>query len=390
MDKSIMIISPNSWGQMLISKHNYAIELGKRGFKVFFVNTPNENSNANYYSINKINGYENLWLIDINLIRNRLINFLRFRLKITQILDYYLLFLMRRICKQHKLYFDQVWNFDPNLHGFFYNYPASKKLFFIADQISSSTHLRAAKKADGVISVADEILNHFRKVNKNCLLINHGLNSFYQTFAENNLVALQNSKDVNYGIKRIQAGYIGNLMTQSLYSQGLIQIISNHPEIDFHFWGADSKVNNNVFGGYTNGIIETIENIKSKFKNAFFYGVQKPEFIIQAIPNIDVFIYINSSKLDINGGANSHKILEYLSTGKTIISTYLSFYSNKNLFPMIEKYKEEDYSKLFYDCIEKIQQLNSKENQKQRIEFALSNTYQSNINTIFNFIKYTP
>jgi hypothetical protein len=385
-----MIISPNPWGQMLISKHNYAIELGKRGFKVFFVNAPNENPNTKYYSINKINDYENLWLIDINLIRNRLINFLRFRLRITQILDYYLLFLIRRICKHHNLYFDQVWNFDPNLHGFFYNYPAFKKLFFIADQISSSTHLRAAKKADGVISVASEILNHFRKVNKNCLLINHGINSNYQTFAENNLGALQNSKDGNYNLKRIQVGYIGNLMIKSLYSQGLLQIISNHPEIDFHFWGADSKINNNVFGGSTNDIDETIEYIKKTFANTFFYGVQKPEFIIQAISNIDAFIYINSSELDINGGANSHKILEYLSTGKVIISTYLSFYSNKNLFPMTEKYKEEEFSKLFSDCIEKIQQLNSIEKQKQRIEFALSNSYQSNINAIFNFINYKP
>ncbi|HNN31483.1 MAG TPA: hypothetical protein PKJ70_06305, partial [Chitinophagaceae bacterium] len=216
------------------------------------------------------------------------------------------------------------------------------------------------------------------------------LNSFYQRFAENNLVALQNLNDVNYGIKRFQVGYIGNLMIKSLYSQGLLQIISNHPEIDFHFWGADSKINNNVFGGSTNDIDETIEYIKKTFANTFFYGVQKPEFIIQAISNIDAFIYINSSELDINGGANSHKILEYLSTGKVIISTYLSFYSNKNLFPMTEKYKEEEFSKLFSDCIEKIQQLNSIEKQKQRIEFALSNSYQSNINAIFNFINYKP
>ena len=42
-NKKILIISPQFWGKMLISKHHYAVELANRGNEVFFLNPPNAN-----------------------------------------------------------------------------------------------------------------------------------------------------------------------------------------------------------------------------------------------------------------------------------------------------------------------------------------------------------
>ncbi len=55
---------------------------------------------------------------------------------------------------------------------------------------------------------------------------------------------------------------------------------------------------------------------------------------------------------------------------------------------MCDNNLNDSFNELFIKVILNFDFYNSIENQKQRIEFALSNTYQSNINTIFKFIKY--
>ena len=39
-NKAILILSPQAWGNMLLAKHHYAIELAKRGNDVYFLNPP--------------------------------------------------------------------------------------------------------------------------------------------------------------------------------------------------------------------------------------------------------------------------------------------------------------------------------------------------------------
>src|SRR5215475_10747584 len=39
-NKTILILSPQSWGKMMLSKHHYAIALARKGNKVFFLNPP--------------------------------------------------------------------------------------------------------------------------------------------------------------------------------------------------------------------------------------------------------------------------------------------------------------------------------------------------------------
>ena len=43
LGKKAIVVSPQSWGKMFISKHHYAVELSKLGYEVFFVNPPKEN-----------------------------------------------------------------------------------------------------------------------------------------------------------------------------------------------------------------------------------------------------------------------------------------------------------------------------------------------------------
>lgn len=370
---------------MHISKHNYAIELERQGHTVYFMNPPNQMQGIEDYRITKVDGYDTLYVIDSYLLNNRLIDFLRLRLKLTQFYDQQLYNLVKRICRKEKIQFEQAWSFDPNLHGFLHKYPAAKKIFFIADKVQNKSQTRAAKYADLVVSVAEEVLQPFRKINHRCLLINHGLNRSYEQFALKKLDELKEGKKENdETARRIHVGYIGNLLIPFLYEEGLKQIVTKNPGIYFHFWGAHSSQGNNLLAAYDDTVAATISYIKDNCKNAFFYGVKTSEEIIKELDKIDLFIYINSSVKDINGGANSHKILEYLSTGKVIVSTHLSFYKGSNLFPMTAKAEEIEFSSLFNQTVKQINVYNDVQQQARRISYALQCTYEKNILKIQN------
>lgn len=364
---------------MHISKHNYAIELERQGNEVYFMNPPNQDKRVNDYVIKKVDHFQSLYVIDAYLFNNRLIDFLRLRLKFTWVYDWYLCKLVKRICNQEKLKPVQVWNFDPNLHGFLHKYPAQKKIYFAADQVQHDSQRRGGKKADLVVSVATELLEPFRKINPRCLLINHGLNWSYERFANIKTEQLNRNIYATSSGKRLQAGYIGNLLIPALYGEGLKQIVVKHPEIDFHFWGAFSNEMNNLLATCDDAVMETIKYLQANCKNARFYGMRPAADIIAELDKIDIFLYINDSSKDINGGANSHKILEYLSTGKVVVSTWLSYYENQDLFVMTKKGQEVDFTELFDDVVEHIETYNTKDQAVKRIQFALSNTYTHNI-----------
>ena len=42
LDKNILLISPEPWGDNHVSKHHYALELVKKGANVFFLNGPSQ------------------------------------------------------------------------------------------------------------------------------------------------------------------------------------------------------------------------------------------------------------------------------------------------------------------------------------------------------------
>lgn len=99
----ILVISPNPWGNLHISKHNYAIALLELGYEVYFMNPPNQDKQVKDFKIEPVEGFTNLYVINSYLWNNKFIDFVRWRLAITQIYDWLLLKLVQRICKKIKL-----------------------------------------------------------------------------------------------------------------------------------------------------------------------------------------------------------------------------------------------------------------------------------------------
>ena len=86
--KTILILSPQAWDTMFLSKHYYAIELAKRGNKVYFLNPPDQvkTNRKESISIHSSKEYPSLFLIDHRLfspyrIKFRLLPIFQFLIK---------------------------------------------------------------------------------------------------------------------------------------------------------------------------------------------------------------------------------------------------------------------------------------------------------------------
>ena len=78
--------------------------------------------------------------------------------------------------------------------------------------------------------------------------------------------------------------------------------------------------------------------------------------------------------------------MEYLSTGKVIISKAISMYENEDdLIAMADQ--QTSIVELFGEVIKNIKFYNSEELQLRRKEFALSNTYKKQIQRISNILS---
>ena len=109
--ESVLLISPESWGQNYVSKHHFAVELANKGIKVYFLNSP-----TSRFSINEV--MDNLFVIDYEI---------KFR-GLRWFPDFLSAVLIKKEVKNlEKLTetnFDVIWNFDSSR---FVLYPSTIK-----------------------------------------------------------------------------------------------------------------------------------------------------------------------------------------------------------------------------------------------------------------------
>lgn len=324
----IIIISREKWGEMQMSKHKYAIELARQGHQVYFLECPDRRRKFKRGQVEiqqtKIDG---LKVISFRLFFPLFIKYKVFWMyKI--LLGIQLFLILRKIDKTP----DLIWSFDTeaDIPISLFN-SAAKKIYMPVDgPYHHKFELINSKEADIVVSVSDIILKRHKKLNPNVFKVSHGIDTiFFQC-------------DHSYSKNLKKVGYAGSLLRNDIDFTFFKKIINTNPDLSFEFFGEYHTEDSTIH--LSNDVdLETIEFIDflKKSENVKLHGALECSDLAEAYKKIDCFILAYNENKD-----NSHKILEYLSTGKVVISSYLKSIDSN---PHIEMLKLDSNADSLFD-----------------------------------------
>jgi len=363
--KSILIISPEEWNGHFVSKHHYAINLAKRGAKVYFLNPPNNILK----DINVIaTEYKNLFNIQApqvakglqympRMIRNKLerkwLNNLEFKIGVK---------------------IDTVWLFE---NSRFYDMGFAQDRLKIYHQMdyNQNFHVKEASQSSDICfcisnAIKNNLLNYVSENKVNVL--GHGLsiNKTLQKLSEDEIRRFEKF-DIN-------AIYVGNMDSIYVYIEIFEEIAKSFKNVGFHFIGSYNEDK------------EFYKKL-SKHSNVTFWGRVESKKIIPILSFIDINLFADklTTKEDRLQNTNSHKMLEYLYSGKVTVSTYLA--DLVNISGLIQMTQEEfdviNFVKLFKYTIDNLESINSNILQERRRKYALDRTYENRLKQIFEILK---
>ena len=373
--KVIFIVSYENWGNMLMSKHHYAIELGKAGNKVYFINHPDKRKELRRGEIK----VSTTTAPNVSVVTHRLFHPYFLKFKFTPLYYFLTSFHIRRIIRVIGSKPDLVWSFDTgNTLPLRYFPDSAVKLYMPVDgPFGHEDEKRAARQSDIIISVTDHILNEYKIFGKPGFIINHGVAEVFLNGAE-----------TEERSQRLRVGYSGSLIRNDLDTNCFLTIIKKHPEITFEFWGEHDFRKSNIHlpqdvDAETLDFLNTLRTLP----NVVMHGPVSPDVLAKGLKRMDALLICYRIQNDPN---NHHKVLEYLGTGKVIVSSYMKPYVNRDpdLVSMVQSNRDnEGLPQLFDSVINNLEFHNNPEKREKRKKFASQYSYSRNVKKIDEFIS---
>ena len=357
LGKNILLISPEPWDHIFVSKHHYAIHLGQRGNKVFFVNPPGKSENI------KQTSFSNVFEINYTGFPTGL-RYYPAVLQRTRILSVY-----RRLEKVCRVSFDVIWSFDNSVFYDFSSLPERVlKISHIVDSNQDFQTSKAARTADICLSVTAQMQNTLSRYNAKSYKINHGFS-----------VAVEGQAHESLRTPAIRAVYAGNLCLPYIDWKIIGEVVEGHPQIKFVFIGPNAT---GVKG--PSQLRRDKEKVLSS-ENVFSAGRMTSDKVQQFYKSSDLLFVAYQEKYHRNQVANTHKMMEYLGSGKIVVATKTAEYAN--FCPLIAMSdKNSEWPGVFSEVVRNLTYYNSAELQARRIAFALDNTYEQQIQRVERII----
>jgi hypothetical protein len=280
----------------------------------------------------------------------------------------------KRILKKINHNIDVVWSFDlGNYFPFAFFSKVPLKIFHPVDEPLNNEAILSAKGADVIFSVTHEILSKYQNYKLPSYFINHGVEA---SFIKSSSFFSQQDK------LQCRVGFSGNLRRKDIDREILLTIINDNPNVQFDCWG--DFANRNILRDAENKTTDDFINNLLSYKNVHLHGLLNPSQLADAYQQVDAFLICYDVAKDQSKGTNYHKILEFVSTGKMIISNNVTTYQK---FPALvqmvdERTNNQKLPILFKQVINNLNQYNSIEFQQKRVSFATENKYDNQINRI--------
>lgn len=369
--KTIFLISSELWGKLFISKHNYAIALAKRGNKVYYFNPIDHSLRPGTLRVEPSGHHPNLLIVHSRPLFPMWFKF-HARILFDRLIRWHVKWVQRKLGAKP----DIIWDFYCSyLYDDLSAFGASLSIFQPVDQLADEVR---NKKADVVVSISDNLLNQYYRKDVPSIKVNHGLGEAYVQLAERAPVTAINDP--------VKAGYIGNLSIDSLDRETLLKTITMNPQVQFHFIGPVTMKENNLgHNSDENEFNRFIGQLRAQ-KNVVLYGAKTQQEIAAMLDSFDVLLVCYKATPTYKND-NTHKVLEYLASGKVVVSTYLSAYAGSELVVMSPADRNEEWPAVFAKVIADISAYNTPALQERRKSFAAENSYERQIQKIEKFIE---
>lgn len=357
-NKNILLISPEPWDHIFVSKHHYAIHLARRGNSVFFVNPPKKNFAQSGTD------FGGVFSLDYEGFRPGLRFFPAFLRR------WFIKRKFETLQRKVEVKFDVIWNFDTSVFFDLHTIPPHiLKICHIVDANQDFQTAQLASSSDYCFCTTEVIKKRLLKFNSHVHKIQHG----YNVTKKLDTIQLP-------GIGKIKAIYSGNLSIPYIDWDLLLATIQSQPLVDFVFIGpnkSDFRIN-------TNQMHDSKKKIM-KMSNVFSMGKidanQLPSYLMAA----DVLLIAYQEKYQQDQVANPHKVTEYLGAGKAIVATYTAeFALTQDLIVMSSS--NQDYIKIFDSVLTNLEYYNSEELIEKRQSYAMDNSYENQIKKIEKII----
>ena len=311
----VLLISPQHWGTMRVTKHHYAVELAKLGHEVYFLE-PTEASWKWYSSAFELIPSD---AHGVTLVRQKINVPYNLKFHAKGVFDWFVKKHIQKLEKQLGS-FGLVWSFDlTNALPLKYFSKTSEKIFFAADWPQVPDAVKAAEGANLLVSVAQEILDQYPTVSETKkLLIDHGVAECFIEAGKQPFIKTDN---------KIRIGMSGNFLRPDIDRPVLLEIIQSHPDLVFECYGAFEIKNSNLGGAADQETISFIHDLKQA-PNVILHGMVPPETLAKELRRMDAFLICYDVEKDQSKGTNYHKVMEYLVYSKPIVTNYVSSYTH--------------------------------------------------------------
>ena len=360
LHNQILLISPESWNGHFVSKHHYAITLANKGYKVYFLNPPN--NSLKRLSIEQTK-YDNLWQISAPQVAKGL----RFYPKFLR--NYVERIWLENLEKNIGKIFTTVWLFE---NSRFYSMDFAAKRTKVYHQVDANQdfHLKeAGRSADVCFCTTDYIKNDLLHFTNRVHKIHHGV------ALSDEIYNLSKEQLAYFSGNSIHVIYMGNLDILYFDIEIFNNIVKSYPDVVFHLLGNYSKQ-------------KTLYTTCEMYDNIQWWGRIDSHLLssILAMSDMQILLYKNINDEDKRQLASPHKLMEYLASGKVTVATYTDEYKDKReLLEMVDDSSE--YLAKFDDVVKHLKVYNSKDKQKQRMDFAKDHSYEKQLDKIVAYLK---